>query len=318
MGVAPRHSGTAALWHRGTLAPLSITPAKEHDQKVAREQDALAAQKGQQTLPGEMHIFDLGYFDLDWLSQLHADGAYFCCRHKTGTHLKLLGQSAGTALDSSLDSSLDSPLLLERLNALPAAQQQVEWEVLMGREAQLPVRLLAVRVPPEVTAQRREQCRKRNRRKRQNVSEERLEMLGWNLYVTNAPASLLSLEQARVLYRLRWQIERLFRLWKETLQVDCWRSQNPQRILCEIYAKLIGALLTQKLTAFCLWHDPARSLVKCAHTIAQHALALLIHLHKPPCLKTVLRALQKACCAGAKVESRKLKPATYQRLFMEK
>jgi hypothetical protein len=186
----------------------------------------------------------------------------------------------------------------------------------MGRQSQIPVRLLAVRVPPEIAQARRQESLKRHRRKRQVVSAERLELLGWNLYVTNAPSSLLSLEQVRVLYRLRWQIERLFRLWKETLALDCWRSKNPQRILCEIYAKLIGALLTQKLTAFCLWHDPGRSLVKCAQTIAAHALALLIHLSGGPALQITLLALKKACRAAARLEHRVKKPATFQRLQM--
>lgn len=132
--------------------------------------------------------------------------------------------------------------------------------------------------------------------------------------ITNAPSSLLTLEQARVLYRVRWQIERLFRLWKETLFVDQWLSRHPHRILCEIYAKLIGALLTQKLTAFCLWFEPARSLVKCAQTIAQHALALLIHLKCNSALATTLRSLKRACLIAANIDSRRTRPATFQRI----
>ncbi|BCM91559.1 hypothetical protein IAD21_03434 [Abditibacteriota bacterium] len=116
-----------------------------------------------------------------------------------------------------------------------------------------------------------------------------------------------------VLYRVRWQIERLFRLWKETLQVDHWRTQNPHRILCEVYAKLIGALLTQQLTVFCAWHVPNRSLVKCAHTIAGHALALLTHLTEERALRTTLRALRRAC-RGATLDSRRTRPATFQRI----
>jgi hypothetical protein len=291
-------------WHSGILAPLHLTCATHHDQKAASDQDERAAQKGHTPRPGDMHVFDLGYFCLEWLAHLQAHGAYFCCRYKTGTHLEWPPTAAGVAPSS----------LLERLEALPASTQHVEWTVNLGRTAQLPVRLLAVRVPPEVAAGHRQQMKARKKRKRQNVSPERLALCGWNVYLTNAPSSLLTLEQARVLYRVRWQIERLFRLWKETLAVDCWRSRNPQRILCEILAKLIGALLTQKLTAFCLWHDPARSLVKCAQTIAGHALSLLTHLKCDQALTTTLHALRTACCVAARIDSRRRRPATFQRI----
>lgn len=291
-------------WHSGVVAPLHITCATQHDQKAAAQQDERASQAGHKPRPGEMHVFDLGYFCLERLAHLHAQNAYFCCRYKTGTHLQWATTPSGSQLSS----------LLERLDALPDSVQQVEWAVKLGRNAQLPVRLLAVRVPPEVAAQHRHQMKARTKRKRQNVSPERLALCGWNVYLTNAPSSLLTLEQARVLYRVRWQIERLFRLWKETLSVDSWRSHNPQRILCEILAKLIGALLTQKLTAFCLWHDPARSLVKCAQTIAQHALSLLTHLKCDQALTTTLHALRKACCVAARIDSRRRRPATFQRI----
>lgn len=304
-------------WHSGLLAPLHLTCATKHDQKAAAEQDAVAAQKGQEVRPGEMHVFDLGYFCLDRLAHLHAQDAYFCCRYKAGTHLQWLGDSPEgdepwRKGSPEGDEVCDS--LLQRLEALPQECAQVEWAVALGRKVQLPVRLLAVRVPPEVATQHREQMKAHKKRIRRNVSPERLALCGWNLYITNAPPSLLTREQVRVLYRVRWQIERLFRLWKETLLVDQWRSRNPHRILCEIFAKLIGALLTQKLTAFCLWFDPARSLVKCAHTIAAHALALLIHLKCNSGLATTLRALKKACLVAACIDSRRRRPATFQRI----
>lgn len=291
-------------WHSGSIAPLHLTPGLDHDQKAARQQDALQEKQGHAPQAGEMHVFDLGFFALDSLAKLHSQSAYFCCRYKAGVLLQ--------RLDTPSADWCSSPL--EWLQALPAEQPQAEWEVWLGDKAPIRVRLLAVRVPPAVALVRHEECLAQARRKGQRVSAARLALCGWNLFVTNAPACLLNASQARVLYGLRWQIERLFRLWKETLQVDEWRSQNPQRIECEVYAKLIGALLTQTLTAFCAWHDPARSLVKCAQTIAQHALGLLTHLCFDEALKRELQALQRACSVAAKLDYRKQKPATFQRL----
>lgn len=115
-----------------------------------------------------MHIFDLGYFALEWLAHLHAQNTYFCCRYKSATQVQW--------------PDTDAPYsVLERLESLPADCSQVEWRVNLGRRAQLPVRLLAVRVPPEVATEHREQMKARTKRKRQNVSEERLALCGWNL-----------------------------------------------------------------------------------------------------------------------------------------
>jgi len=46
-----------------------------------------------------------------------------------------------------------------------------------------------------------------------------------------------------VLLKIRWQIELLFKLWKSHGRVDEWRTKKPARIVCEIYAKLIGLVV---------------------------------------------------------------------------
>lgn len=316
-GQAPANAGVKVMtqweWHSGTLASLCLTGALHHDQKAATEQDQLLQDQGRRVQAGEMHVFDLGFFALSWLAELHAQNAYFCCRYKAGTHLGFAAVSCGSWV--SCDSWVSwhtSPL--PWLQGLPASQERAECEVWLGRKAQVPVRFVAVRVPPAIALQRRQRCLAHSQRKGQKVSEERLALCAWNLFVTNAPPHLLSHQQVGVLYRLRWQIERLFRLWKETLHLDCWRSQNPQRILCEVWAKLLGALLTQKLTAFAAWHDPARSLVKCAHAMHAHAVALLTHLRFPDALKRQLLAFQRACRCAAKLDKRRPKPATFQRI----
>jgi hypothetical protein len=61
--------------------------------------------------------------------------------------------------------------------------------------------------------------------------------------LTDAPAHLLSLQEALVLLRERWQREMLSKLWKPYGRIDEWRTANQWRILCELYAKLIGLLL---------------------------------------------------------------------------
>jgi hypothetical protein len=119
--------------------------------------------------------------------------------------------------------------------------------VLLGQQTRLPVRLLMVRVPQDVADERRKRIRQAAWAQGRQPSEEVLYLAGWTLVVTNVPRTRLSLPEALVLLRLRWQIERLFRLWKEHGQIDEWRRKNPWRILAELYGKLAAMLIQQWL-----------------------------------------------------------------------
>jgi len=59
-------------------------------------------------------------------------------------------------------------------------------------------------------------------------------------------------------------MELLYKLWKQYAQVDEWRTANPWRVLCEVYAKLIGVVLQHWLMVLFAWQDAQRSLVKLA------------------------------------------------------
>ena len=116
-----------------------------------------------------------------------------------------------------------------------------------GKQARLPVRLIPVRVSEEVAEQRRKRLREAARAHGREANAEVLYLAGWTIVVTNVPRARLSIPEALVLLRLRWQIERLFRLWKEHGQIDEWRTRNPWRILCEAYGKLAAMLIQQWL-----------------------------------------------------------------------
>lgn len=110
----------------------------------------------------------------------------------------------------------------------------------------MPCRLWAWRLPPRAAAQRRKRLRAQAKSKGVKLSAQPLQLAGWTLLVSNAPSALMSGAEALVLYRARWQIELLFKLWKSVGEIDGgagFRSQNPYRILCEIYAKLIGQIV---------------------------------------------------------------------------
>jgi hypothetical protein len=83
---------------------------------------------------------------------------------------------------------------------------------MLGSQRPLRVRMLVQRVPQEVADQRRRRLRKAARDKGQTPSAAALALADWTVLLTNVPQELLSLEEALVLAKVRWQIELIFKL----------------------------------------------------------------------------------------------------------
>ena len=238
---------------QGSLHGPLLEAGRVHDARAAKGHPALTQ--------GALHIADLGYFNLAVFAALHQGQAYYLSRAKANT---LFWDQSGQA--ALLSQWLEQAVAQGRERA-----GVLELELHMGAQVGLPCRVLAVRVPPAVAAQRKAQLQRTAQRKQQAVSPERLALVQWTVLVTNVPATLLSVAEALVLYRARWQIERLFRLWKEVGQADAWRSAKPWAVLCEVYAKLLGCLVQHWLLLVGAWADPARSWHKAAQVMHKQA-----------------------------------------------
>jgi hypothetical protein len=203
---------------------------------------------------------------------------------------------------------------IELAGVVPRQEGELrELGVLLGKQARLPVRLLMLRVPEEVAEQRREHMREEARTHGRNVSEQALYLAGWTLLVTNVPTSRRSLPEVLVMLGVRWQIERLFRLWKDEGQVDEWRSKKRWRILCELYAKLAAMLIQQWLLQVGSWQDPHRSLVKGARALRREANRIMVALWEGS-LEQTLEAVLRTLRSGTRQQKRRQFPSTAQRL----
>jgi hypothetical protein len=139
-------------------------------------------------------IRDRGYLDVDrWVQEARQE-AWALTYYKSG--LPLFDRQ-GQPID----------LLLKLAQSAP----QGEWEVLVGDKQRLPMRLLFTRVPAEVAEQRRRYLRREATTHGRGSSHEGEVLAGWTIVLTTVPTELLSLEEAIVLLRLRWQIELLFK-----------------------------------------------------------------------------------------------------------
>jgi len=123
--------------------------------------------------------------------------------------------------------------------------------VLMGRPRvpQVACRLIALRVSEHVANARLRRLKREAKRKGRAVSTHQLRMCDWTLLITNVPAPWLPVEMVRVLYTVRWQIELLFKPLKSILRVHLSATGKEPRLRCELYGKLIGAVLIHRIHA---------------------------------------------------------------------
>lgn len=253
-------------------------------------------------LASSLFLADLGYFDLQWLKRQAIEGAYWIMRLKCQTVL----------LTKHGDHRLDlHGLLPTRIG------QVVEYGVVVGAQARLPARLILVRVPDEVAQQRRERLEEEAKDRGEPVSAEQRHLAQWTIIITNASTTRLTTLEVLRVTRVRWQIELLFKLWKDEGHVDEWRSKKPWRILCELYGKLAAMVVQHWLLLLGCWHDPYRSLVKAAHAIRHAARRILAAVRGDGSLVAALRALLRSMRSGCRISHSRQRPCTAQILLEE-
>ena len=274
----------------GGLEGPILTPGRCHDQRGAEEFAPLPQ--------GALQLTDLGYFNLDDFSAMTQQGAYFISRLKTG--VKVFGEDG---------VELELPEMLAKLGP------QFDLPVEVGGQRRLKVRLMGIKVPPEVAAQRRRKLKEWARKKRRQPSKKQLGLCDWTLLITNIPTPLASVEEVLVLARARWQIELLFKRWKQQGQIDEWRSKNPWRILCEVYAKLVAMVIQHWVLLVSCWSYPDRSLVKGSQTVRSYAIMLATALGGVVQLEVVVAHIAHCIASGCRMNRRKGRPNTYQLLL---
>ena len=201
----------AAQWHgcggstaSGTSAALKLqarlemcTGRLDVQLQEGRASDRAAVLPG--PLPaGALRLADLGYWSLGAFAALAQHAVFWLSRLQMQTAI--------------YDATGDRRELLELLETQPT--DTIELAVTLGERQRLASRLLAVRVPQDVADARRRRLRKAARDKGRQVSASRLALAAWTIFVTNVPTERLTLREALVLGRMRWQIELLFKLWK--------------------------------------------------------------------------------------------------------
>ena len=275
---------------RGVMAGVTLQAGRSPDQSYTGELPAIT--------PGALYLSDLGYFVLLRFRTLAEHQAYLLSRFDTQT-----------ALCTATGEPLDLRAWL-RTHAEPPFEQ----DVLIGSQERLPSRMVVVRVPQEVADTRRRKAHETARRKGRTPSERHLELMNWTLFITNVPATMLTVRQVVTLYSVRWQVELIFKLWKSECALDRVSGLRRARVLSELYAKLIGIVVMQFLLAPYRDGERELSVVKVVHIIQHHVPRLIERLGNVEQLTETLQELALRFLKNGMKDKRQKRLTTYQEI----
>jgi hypothetical protein len=142
-----------------------------------------------------------------------------------------------------------------------------------------------------------------------------LALCDWTILVTNVPRSLLSVEEAVAVARMRWQIELIFKLWKSRGGIDRYRSSKPQAVLCEFYGKLLAQVVRHWIIVVGAWSRRDRSLTKAAEIVALLAMSFAMAMRSLPRLRGVLSHAKTLMAIAARMEKRRTSPNAHDVIF---
>ncbi len=183
-----------------------------------------------------------------------------------------------------------------RGQAEPVAERPV-------RTGGLRLRLVAVRAGAQTVARHQASIRDAAQNHGRLPPARSLALAHWILILTTATPAQASSAQVATLLRLRWQIEVLFKLWKDQGKLDETRGWNPARIEVEWYAKLLGLLVHHWVLLTTGWQWADRSLVKAGQTIREYARCLCRSWRDPGALRALLGAIAHSLPVAGRVRS---------------
>lgn len=211
-------------YKKGVLSFFDLRAGTEPDSKYTRElPDKIKAK--------DLLITDLGYFCLLTFAKIVKKGAFFISRFSIRT---------------TLWDTRNPTQSIDLRKVLSSVKTNIHtMMVSMGADESIRVelRLVCVRVNEEVANQRRRRLKKEAKKKGRTPSDQHLELACRTIMITNVPEEWIPSEMLWNIYSLRWQIELIFKQFKSVLMIHHSNTGKEYRLKCEIYGKLIMAIL---------------------------------------------------------------------------
>lgn len=241
---------------RGEVCDLSLHAFNDQDQTNSNETIG-------QVETNDLIIRDLGYVNIPVLESIEKKEAFYLNRLPTNTNVYVKNDMGDFVPIDYFEIQKNL-----KKNDLSIS----EFEVYIG-EQKFKSRLVLEVLPEEVYKERlrnatkqREKLNKKNIKKNKKRRQENLALIKagqkpkkllevkgaftmqekalmkLNGYLTNIDSEDLSLKNVRTVYRMRWQVELIFKAWKQTAKIENIKKTKIERFLSFLYAKLLYIL----------------------------------------------------------------------------
>ncbi len=212
----------------GKILDLNVTAGTRNDATDASETKTKINK-------GDLAIRDLGYYNLSVLTGFVDQGASFISRLNTSTHVFYPDTKEQIGFKQLYDQMCQKKLT------------RCDKQVLVGKGKLEPLRLIVDIVPDHVYEERIRKINKENKEKGWTTSDEYKARCRFNLFITNVPNEDLTSEEALLIYRLRWQVELMFKNWKSVCKINKIQPMKYERFACLLFAKLILIMLNMQI-----------------------------------------------------------------------
>lgn len=184
----------------------------------------------EKTQAGDLVIRDLAYMNLEVLNRFIHKLVLFICRVNPNTKIYELIKGNYKELNFS---NIKRSMTKQHLSYL-------EKQVYLSLSYKLKVRLMIYLLPDEVVNERLRKARRNNNKKgRGQISKEYQARAHFNLFITNGAPDVIPIDKVYQFYRLRWQIELMFKIWKSLCHIDKVKKVKRYRFECYLYSRLI-------------------------------------------------------------------------------
>ncbi len=214
---------------QGNWENLELTKATENDASHTKK-------TLQRICKGDLHIRDLGFVTQEYLKKIIEKEAFFL--NRLNPKCKAVEHDTGSPVDWK-----------KRYKAMRHDENSYfETMVTIGvGKKTFSCRLVAMLLPEQAYNERMRKAQKQAQNHGQSLSDEYKERCRFSTFITNVNQQTLKAIDVIQLYRLRWQIELMFKNWKSLLDIHRVKVVKKERFECQLLAKLIWILLNWKI-----------------------------------------------------------------------
>lgn len=184
---------------------------------------------------GELVLADAGYSHPAGVAAVNSAGAYLCVRLNPKS--LPLWQANGKRFP-----------LLGKIKTLGQAGQVGQWPVWVeSGDKRIEGRLCVIRKSQAAIDKAQRRLVRKQQKKQRALGADTIEYANYVIVLTTLPVEMAEAPQVLEYYRLRWQIELIFKRLKSIVQLGHVPKQDDESSRAWLYGKLFLALLSEKL-----------------------------------------------------------------------